>query len=88
MDTDTTKDFIINSSIVKEVESLKVQLQPVQSCSQLIVGLELFERLINQGWTKRSTPQIVACKERTLLKIDGELIILEEERVYTELSLE
>lgn len=92
MDTDATKNFIMKPSVLKEVESLmksiEIQRQTIQSYNQLMTGVHLFERLINQGWTSKSIPQISAYKERTLLRIEGELIILEEERIYTESSSE
>ena len=79
-------------SVLKEVESLvksiEIQHQTIQSYNQLIKGVCLFERLINQGWTRKSIPQISAYEERTLLKIEGELIFLEEKRIYTEPSSE
>lgn len=92
MDTDTTKNFITKSSILKEVESLvesiEIQHQTIQSYNQLMKGVHLFERLISQGWTRKRIPQISVYKERTLLKIEGELIILEEEHISTEPSSE
>lgn len=78
--------------VLKEVESLvksiEIQHQNIQSYNQLIRGVYLFERLINQGWTRKSIPQISAYEERTLLRIEGELIFLEEKRIYTEPSSE
>lgn len=75
-------------STLKEVESLvasiEIQHQTIQSYNQLMKGVYLFEQLISQGWTKKRTPQISAYKERTLLKIEGELIILEEEHISME----
>ena len=92
MDTDTTKKIIMKSSILTEVESLvksiEIQRKTIQSYKQLMKGVQLFEELINQGWTRKSIPQISAYKERTLLRIEGELIVLEEKRIYTELSSE
>ena len=82
----------MKSSILTEVESLvksiEIQRKTIQSYKQLMKGVQLFEELINQGWTRKSIPQISAYKERTLLRIEGELIVLEEERIYTELSSE
>lgn len=79
-------------SVLKEVESLvksiEIQHQNIQSYNQLIREVYLFERLINQGWTRKSIPQISAYEERTLLRIEGELIFLEEKRIYTEPSSE
>ena len=79
-------------SVLKEVESLvksiEIQHQNIQSYNQLIRGVYLFERLIYQGWTRKSIPQISAYEERTLLRIEGELIFLEEKRIYTEPSSE
>ena len=82
----------MKSSILTEVESLvksiEIQRKTIQSYKQLMKGVQLFEELINQGWTRKSIPQISAYKERTLLRIEGELIVLEEKRIYTELSSE
>ena len=79
-------------SVLTEVESLVksigIQHQTIQSYNQLIKGVHLFERLINQGWTRKSIPQISAYEERTLLRIEGELIFLEEKRIYIESSSE
>jgi len=78
--------------VLQEVESLlrsmEIQRQTIQSYNQLMIGVHLFERLINQGWASKSIPQISAYKERTLLRIEGELIILGKEHIYTEPSSE
>ena len=53
MDTDATKNFIMKLPVLQEVESLvrsmEIQRQTIQSYNQLMIGVHLFERLINQG---------------------------------------
>lgn len=91
MDTNKRKVIALTVSIEEEIDSVRVfqesQYDNYPSYNELIDSIELFNKLVERGWAKKSVPQVSASVERLHLRIRGELIHLEEEYIYSEIKL-